>query len=203
MAIAPRDAHGFSGLKEALADLPFRNGEQEFAQVAAAFLRRHGDRFRVSPGPEPLSEAEAEALRSVGAAPDAGDIDAAPLFRVAANHAALVTTALPLAEVAARFGVTEGRLRQRIDEGTLLAVRGPDGCSLRVPGFQLTGTGELPGLRVVLRAIRRDLRSIQVAAFFSTSQSDLEDAEGNPMTPADWLLAGHDPEAVRNLARNL
>lgn len=203
MASELHDTDGFSELKKVLAGLPLCKGEQEFARVAAALLRRHGDRFRLSPRPEPLSEAEAEALRSVGVAPDSGSVEVAPLLQSAVDHAALVATALPLAEVAGRFGVTEGHLRRRVGGGTLLAVRRPDGRGLRVPVFQLTGTGELPGLRVVLRAVRRDLRPLQVAAFFATPQPDLEDAEGNPMAPVSWLLAGHDPEAVRDLARDL
>ncbi|WP_112309199.1 hypothetical protein [Pseudogemmobacter bohemicus] len=203
MASELRDTDGFSELKKVLADFPLRNGEQEFACVAAAFLRRHGDRFRLLAVPEPLSGAEAEALRSVGVAPNLGSAEAAPLLQSKANHAALVVTALPIAEVAGRLGVTEAHLRRRIGERTLLAVRGPDGRGLRVPAFQLTGTGELPGLRVVLRAIRPGLRPLQVTAFFATPQPDLEDAQGKPMAPVTWLLAGHDPESVRDLARDL
>ena len=99
--------------------------------------------------------------------------------------------------------VTDGRLRQRVAEGSLLAVHGPDGRALRVPVFQLTATGELPGLRTILKAMRRDLKPIQVAAFFTTPQADLEDAEGAPMTPVAWLIAGNDPSAVRELAQAL
>ena len=73
------------------------------------------------------------------------------------------------------------------------------GCRL----FQLTATGELPGLRTILKAMRRDLKPIQVAAFFTTPQADLEDAEGAPMTPVAWLIAGNDPSAVRELAQGL
>ena len=54
-----------------------------------------------------------------------------------------------------------------------------------------------------MRAIRRDVRPLQVAAFFSTPQSDLENADGTPMTPIDWLLAGNDPDPLRELAQSL
>lgn len=203
MAVALRDNNGFAELKQALTGLQLRGGEQEFARVAAAFLKRHGDRFRPHGRPEPLSASEKAALEMVGVVANQSDPDPAPLLKATVNHAALVSTALPLAEVAAKLGVTDGRLRQRVREGTLLAVHASDGRSLRVPVFQLTESGELPGLRIVMRAIRPDLRPLQVAAFFSTPQSDLENADGTPMTPIDWLLAGNDPDPVRELAQSL
>lgn len=203
MAVARRKDDQLRELRQALADLPLRDGEREFAKVAGAFLRRHEDRFRFSGQAEPLSEAEVEALGSVGVDPRAGTTSAAPVLQAAANHAALVATALPIAEAARRLGVTDGRLRQRVSEGSLLAVHGPAGRALRIPAFQITETGELPGLRLVLRTIRRDLRPVQVAAFFTTPQPDLEDADGEPMPPVTWLLAGNDPTTVRELAQGL
>ena len=77
------------------------------------------------------------------------------------------------------------------------------GTALRIPAFQLTANGELPGLRLVLRAMRRDLRPLQVAAFFTTAQPDLEDEHGRPITPVAWLLAGNDPATVRDLAQGV
>jgi hypothetical protein len=203
MTVARRKDDELRELRQALASLPLRDGEREFAKVAGAFLKRHEDRFRFSGQAEPLSEAEAEALASVGVDPGAGGAGSAPVLQAAANHAALAATALPIAEVARRLGVTDGRLRQRVADGSLKAVHGPDGRALRIPAFQLTETGELPGLRLVLRAIRRDLKPIQVAAFFTTPQPDLEDEGGEPMTPVAWLLAGNDPTAVRELAQGL
>jgi hypothetical protein len=203
MAAPVRKDDHFLELRQALADLPFHIEEREFAKVAGAFLKRHEDRFRFSGRSEPLSEAETDALRSVGIVAGAAMSSAAPVLQAAAGHAALVATALPIAEAARRLGVTDGRLRQRVAEGSLLAVHAPDGRALRVPAFQLTETGELPGLRLILRAMRRDLRPVQVAAFFTTAQPDLEDADGEPMTPAAWLLAGNDPTTVRDLAQSL
>jgi hypothetical protein len=203
MAVAAGKDDDLLELRRVLADLPLHDGEREFARVAGAFLKRHEDRFRVSQRSEPLSEAEADALRSVGLAPGAVIASAAPLLQAAANHAALVATALPIAEVARRLGVTDSRLRQRVAERSLLAVHAPDGRALRIPAFQLTETGELPGLRIILKAMRRDLKPVQVAAFFTTPQADLEGADGEPMPPVAWLLAGNDPMPVRELAQSL
>jgi hypothetical protein len=203
MAVPARKNDDFRELRQALAELPLHVEEREFAKVAGAFLKRHEDRFRFSGQAEPLSEAEADALRSVGVVPGAAASSAAPVLQAAASHAALVATALPIAAAARRLGVTDGRLRQRVAEGSLLAVHAPDGRALRIPAFQLTATGELPGLRLVLRAMRRDLRPLQVAAFFTTAQPDLEDEHGRPMTPVAWLLAGNDPATVRDLAQGV
>jgi len=190
-------------LKACLSDLPLQNGEQEFLRIATSFITRHGDRFRLSRRAEPLSGAEMAALNAVGVLTDPEQASAAPFVQAATSHAALVSTSIPLNEAARKLGVTDGRLRQRISERTLIGVHGPDGRAFRIPLFQLTDEGELPGLRPVLKAIRPELRPVQVAAFFATPQSDLEGPDGEPMTPVAWLLSGHDPEPVRELALHL
>jgi hypothetical protein len=201
--VATRRDDDLMELRDALAELPLRDGERGFAKAAAELLRREGNRLRLSSSHEPLSRAEAEALRSVGVRPAGGAVDPRPIARTAAAHAVLVGMAMPIAEAARMLGVSDARIRQRVGEGTLLAVRGPDGRSLRLPTFQFADSGELPGLRVVLRAIRVGIRPLQVAAFFTTPQADLEDDDGEPMTPVAWLSAGGDPEPVRELARSL
>jgi hypothetical protein len=203
MTVSSSSKEALTEFRASLSDLPLRDGEQEFLQIATQFIKRHGDRFRLSHRSEPLSSTEAAALNAVGVLTEAEPANAAPLVQTVTNHAALVATALPLKEAARQLGVSDGRLRQRIAERTLVAVHGPDGRALRIPLFQLTPEGELPGLRPVLKAIRPDLRPIQVAAFFTTPQSDLEGPDGEAMTPVAWLLAGQDPEPVREIALQL
>ena len=203
MVSTAREDNALAELKASLSDLPLQNGEQEFLRIAAKFISRHGDRFRLSRRAEPLSASEMAALNAVGVQTGLKAASAAPLTQAAASHAALVASALPLSEAATKLGVTDGRLRQRISERTLVGVKGPDGRALRIPLFQLTYEGELPGLRPILKAIRPDLRPVHVAAFFTTPQSDLEGPGGEPMTPVAWLMSGHDPEPVRDLARHL
>jgi hypothetical protein len=203
MARAVLDDDRFAELREALADLPLRDGEAAFSRIAGAFLKHHRAMFDFAAGPEPLTDGEARALAEVGARATAGQPDATPLVQAAASHGALVATAVPIAEAAGRLGVTGGRLRQRVAEGSLLAIRSPDGRRLLVPAFQLTAAGELPGLRRVLKALRRDLSVLRAAAFFATPQPDLEAPDGAPTSPVDWLLAGQDPEAVAAIARLL
>lgn len=112
-------------------------------------------------------------------------------------------TALPLNEVARHLGVTDGRLRQRIASGDLLALRGPDGRSHRIPIFQLTADGELHGLPRILRAFRKGLKLVVIHGFLTTPQPDLDAPDGSPMTPIHWLAAGGDVDAVVALAKQI
>ena len=195
--------NALTDFKASLSDLPLQDGEQEFFRIATKFITRYGDRFRLSCRAEPLSGDEMVALNAVGVLSNPEKDAAAPFIQTATSHAALVSTSIPLSEAAWKLGVTDGRLRQRISERTLIGVHGPDGRAFRIPLFQLTPEGELPGLRLILKAIRPELRPVQVAAFFTTPQSDLEGPEGEPITPVAWLLSGHDPEPVRELALHL
>ena len=145
MAVPVRKHDDFLELRQALADLPLHVEEREFAEVASAFLKRHEDRFRFSGRSEPLSEAETDALRSVGVVPGAAMSGAAPVLQAAASHAALVATALPIAEAARRLGVTDGRLRQRVAEGSLLAVHGARRAGAAHPGLPAHRDGGASG----------------------------------------------------------
>jgi hypothetical protein len=195
--------NALTDFEASISDLPLQNGEQELFRIATKFIRLHGDRFRLSHRAEPLSGVEMAALNAVGVPSNSEKASAAPFIQTATAHATLVSTSIPLSEAARKLGVTDGRLRQRISERTLIGVHGPDGRALRIPLFQLTPEGEIPGLRLVLKAIRPELRPVQIAAFFTTPQSDLEGSEGEPTTPVAWLLSGHDPEPVRELALHL
>lgn len=194
-----RGHEDFDALRVTLAKFRLAGFEGRIARAAGDYLEEHGQEILPPSRAEPLSGAERAALRAVGVEPE-GVADPQPALDLAARHAVLAETALPLAEAAARLGVDPSRLRQRLRERTILGIRGPDARGWRIPGFQLTAEGELPGLRRVLKAIRPEARPVQVAAFFTTPQADLDDGRGAGLTPAAWLAAGHDPEPVRELA---
>lgn len=67
---------------------------------------------------------------------------------------------------------------------------------------QIDGS-DLPGLDVVLNAIREDIRPVVVLRFLQTRQVDLCDPLGDPMTPIDWLRDGGDLESIVRLAREI
>ncbi|WP_052340925.1 hypothetical protein [Salinarimonas rosea] len=177
--------------------------EARLARSVEAYLDAHARHLLPPSRPEPLTRGERAALEAVGISTADHAPDPQPFLDGVARHAVIVATALPLAEAARRFGVAPSRLRQRLQERTLLGVRSEDGRAWRIPLFQITEAGELPGLRLVLKAIRSDLRPVTIVGFFTTPQPDLEDETGAAMTPIAWLSSGRDPDAVRRLAAEL
>lgn len=121
---------------------------------------------------------------------------------VAGEFAQMVVTALSQQQTARYLKVSTARIRQRCDARSLYAIAGRHG---RVyPQFQFDNGATLPSLERVLAAINLDAHPIVVQRFFLTASSDLEsDIVGVTLSPRDWLLAGHDAEAVITLAREL
>jgi hypothetical protein len=154
-------------------------------------------------GPSELSNAEIDFLQRAGV--DASELtptDQGPdsaLAQTTAEYAVLLAAALPSAEIATRIGVDESRIRQRISQHTLYAVR--EGRGWRVPLFQLDDTGRalLPGLERIVPHLH-DAHLVEVAHWFLSPQVDLEGADDQPMCPRDWLLTGHDPRLAEVVA---
>lgn len=119
--------------------------------------------------------------------------------RTVAAHAVLADSALSVLEAAKALGVDDSRIRHRLKEGRLTGWKDQ---GWRLPAWQFTGSGVLPGLEVVLRAIPEDQPALVVAAFMSTPQTDLVINE-HPATPRQWLLSGGDPEHVAKLVATL
>ncbi len=119
--------------------------------------------------------------------------------RTVAAHAVLADSALSVLEAAKALGVDDSRIRHRLKEGRLTGWKDQ---GWRLPAWQFTGSGVLPGLEVVLRAVPEDQPALVVAAFMSTPQSDLVINE-HPATPRQWLLSGGDPEHVARLVGTL
>lgn len=192
----------FSSLRRRLNSLPGIDNETAFVRSAVSVLEENWRFAGPDKGDAALSAAEAEGLAIAGVR-DGTEASKDPIFRPVAAHALLVTTAVPLRAAAKHLGVGPSRLRQRLRDRSLIGVRLSDRRSWGIPSFQLTDHGELPGLRTVIRALRPDIRPVQVFAFFTTAQADLLDEKDKPMTPRDWLLSGGDPEPVAELAQYL
>jgi hypothetical protein len=154
-------------------------------------------------GRSELSAAEVEFLQRAGVSPaeftppDRGPASA--LAQAAAEYAVLLAASLPPAEIARRIGVDESRVRQRINQHTLYAVRA--GRGWRVPVFQLdaTGHGVLPGLERIVPHLH-DADLVEVARWFLSPQVDLEGPDDIPLSPRDWLVGGHDPRVAARVA---
>lgn len=102
-------------------------------------------------------------------------------------------------EAAKTLGVDDSRIRHRLKEGRLTGWKDQ---GWRLPAWQFAGSGVLPGLEVVLRAVPEDQPALVVAAFMSTPQTDLM-INDHPATPRQWLLSGGDPEHVARLVATL
>ncbi|KZB86674.1 hypothetical protein [Amycolatopsis regifaucium] len=155
------------------------------------------------PNPDPshyFSADQRAALTDVGLdlSPRAED---EPDFRArtVAAHAVLADSALSVLEAAKALGVDDSRIRHRLKEGRLTGWKDQ---GWRLPAWQFTGSGVLPGLEVVLRAVPEDQPALVVATFMSTPQTELV-INDHPATPRQWLLSGGDPEHVARLVATL
>ena len=129
--------------------------------------------------------------------------DPDPLAATAAKYAALLASSLTSAEAAGLLGVSEGRVRQRLKEGTLYGVKA--GRENRFPAFQFAGAEEVPGMSRVVRALRPGAHPVGVLNFFASPSPDLylDEGEERPLSPRSWLLSGGDPGVLVPLAEEL
>lgn len=184
------------------------------AVLAKAGLRVDADRFlslvedaarRFGPAhPDPVDSFTAEqreVLREVG-------LDLSPLradepdarARAVAEEAVLHDSALTVTEAANTIGVDSSRVRHRLLAGRLMGWKDRGGW--RLPAWQFTENGVLPGLEQVLAALPGDQPALVVAAFMTTPQEDLL-ARARAISPREWLVAGGDPGRVARLAATL
>ncbi|WP_043723562.1 helix-turn-helix domain-containing protein [Kutzneria sp. 744] len=182
--------------------------------LAKAGLRVTADEFltlvedvakRLSPPhPEPAAYFTPEqqvALTDVGL--DLGGLredDFEPRARALAAQTVLLDTALTVTDAARVLDVDTSRIRHRLAAGRLAGWK--DRGSWRLPAWQFSDSGVLPGLEVVLAAMPEDQPPLVLAGFMTTPQTDfpLGDAAG---TPRAWLLAGGDPRRVAAQAKML
>lgn len=172
---------------------------RKVAEAALALAARMVERRREDATEAPLGADERSALALLGieceeAMSDAEFYGSTPVRDGVSRHARMIGTALPLAEAARRMNVSDGRLRQRIAEGTLVAVPKPHGRGWLIPAFQLTEKGELPYLARVLSARRRSVGADTLARLF-----ELPNEELNGRSPRDWLAAGGAPAPVERI----
>jgi hypothetical protein len=127
-----------------------------------------------------------------------------PVARGAAEFAALLGSALSVAEAAEHLGVQPARIRQRLGgpPRTLYGVK-RDG-EWWLPRFQFTRTGLLPGIAEVIEGLDPELNPVAVWRWFTSPNPDLEGDEGQrAVSPLEWLRAGHPPAVLVSLATGL
>lgn len=122
-----------------------------------------------------------------------------PVRRAVVEHAAVLASALTTAEAARRLGVSEMRIRQRLTNHSLLGVQTSRGW--RIPSFQFSRDGELPGWDHVARAIPADVAPGEVLSWLDLPHPDLRRGRAR-LSPRAWLAAGRDPAAVAAAAED-
>jgi len=125
-----------------------------------------------------------------------------PLVRSAATYAAFIGSSLSVAQAAARLHVDGSRIRQRLGERSLYGIKLRSGW--RLPLFQFTDQGTVPGIDVVLPRLDPALHPLSVVGWFVTPNPDLpygDDEE--PVSALTWLRAGRSPGPVMELASNV
>lgn len=185
-------------LEHALAKAGLRVDAEEFLKLVENAAKKVSP-----PHPTPgeyFSPGQRTALAEVGldlspARDDEPDLRASTV----AAHAVLARSAHTVAEAAEILGVDSSRVRHRLAAGRLAGWKDQ---GWRLPSWQFTPDGVLPGLEAVLKAVPQDQPPLVVAAFMNTPQPDLV-INGKPVAPRQWLLAHGDPKPVAALAATL
>lgn len=170
------------------------------AELRAA-IERLTALYRTEPGQEGLTVAELAVAQAGGlSAQPRWSVD--PLMRGVVAHATLVTTGLTASQAASRLGVSDARIRQRLGDGTLFGIR--EGRAWRLPLFQFTPVGELPGWSTVCAAIPASIAPVELDGWLSAPHPDLGVGDDEQATsPRSWLLEGRSAERVAALLGEL
>jgi hypothetical protein len=113
-----------------------------------------------------------------------------PAARTIAALAAICATSLRVPEAADRLGVQPGRVRQRLSKHTLYGFKIRGTC--RLPAFQFTAGGEVPGIGRVLVRLNPALHPVGIVTWFTQPDPDFR-VDGREASPRDWLLSGGSP----------
>ena len=104
---------------------------------------------------------------------------------------------------AARLGVNQSRVRQRLLARTLYGFK--DGANWWVPEFQFAGDRLVPGAEKVFPELPASASPVAVARWFLLPWADLviNEERETVVSPRTWLLEGRDPAPVIAQARVL
>ncbi len=153
-------------------------------------------------GQEGLTSEEMRIARAGGLSTADRTGAADPLVQSVVAYAGLLDTGLTTTQAAKRLGVSDARIRQRLAERTLLAVR--EGRVWKLPLFQFTRKGELPGWGEVCPRLPPAASPVALDRWLSLPHPDLVvGADERPTSPREWLAAGRPAQTVAQLAAEL
>ena len=119
-------------------------GPGKLAEGLKIALARIQALYYPAPGEEGLTAEEVAVAQSGGLEAGTRNLDGGdPLAMSVMTYASLVASGLTTLQAAKRLGVSDARIRQRLKERSLLGIR--SGRSWRLPVFQFTPRGEIPG----------------------------------------------------------
>lgn len=106
----------------------------------------------------------------------------------------IAESSLSTAEAAARLGVNDSRIRQRLGDGSLYGFKFEG--SWRLPEWQFEGAAIVPHLDEVVAVLGPDDSPVGVTRWFISPWADLLTEGGVLLSPRRWLLEGRDPRPV-------
>jgi len=186
-----------SGRRGWMQELRLRLGQVEdiVEEVSRRFshLERSADRD--------LTEAERRVLAKSGVRARGYD-RRNPVQLAAEAYAKLLRQGLDVTGAARHLGIDPSRVRQRLTESppTLYGIK--LGFEWRLPKFQFTRMGLVPGIDAVIARLPRDVHPVAVERWFGAIHTDLETERGS-LSPLDWLKTGRAPSVVGDLASTL
>jgi hypothetical protein len=115
-------------------------------------------------------------------------------------YAELLAAAGSAKQIAARLGVSDAAIRQRLGKRQLYGVKVRN--EWRLPAFQFDGDHIVDHFTDVAPALSPDLHPVEVLLWFTTPTADLP-IRRRDASPRQWLLSGGKPEPIIELAQNV
>jgi len=195
---------------EAMHDAGLSKEVKALAERAARlYVERCGACLIAPPGlPQSgaLSSAEALTLDAAGLdiAKEVETGEANPAVEAIVECLGILFSAMTVRETADMLGVSPGRVRQMIRDGSLAAVR--ENRRYLVPEFQFHERRLIPSFASVYRSRARDVPLLLFYRWFIQPSCDLPapgDAREGNLSPREWLQRGYDPQPVERMSRLL
>lgn len=172
---------------------------------ANALLKKSPEIVDCEPGGEPgLTPEEVRILKKTGLdctmrEPDDDD----PIARTEKFLQDILRESLTVQDAARRLGVDPREIETRLSSSprTLYGIR--QGSEWRIPEFQFDGERLLPGFGEVVTQLRPSLHPVAFYRWFTTPSADLQNGDGHPLSPREWLHRGRPPSRVARIAAYL
>jgi hypothetical protein len=172
--------------------------DPDAARFVSALLEMAARLAEAHRKPAAMSSGEQAIWESVGAkSADADDVRRVELRGMVAMADLVEGSFQGDVLIAAELGVDRSRISQRVAERSLYFFT-LSGEERFFPRWQVVGGKTLHGLRTVLADLDPNLHPLTVDNWFTTPSVDLV-AEGELMSPVDWLATGGKPEALDDL----